>query len=251
MAASTPPMPCSTASRTVCWGSSWGSCGRYPIFRPGIGTASPSISLSSPAMIFSSVLLPLPFTPSTPILAPGKKDRLTPFRICRFGGTILPTRFMVKTYWAMLFLVEEGRKGKPGIMGDAGPRARRDPVWAPSGKTGLPKAPHTTGPLVLFFVRRLWRVEGPARPVAFCCSTSGGVFPWFDVSRSLRWLLPPPWQPPTAPARLHPMPRKRARWNRAPVPTSPPSGLHPAWPGAQLHRHRRPHRRRRHPAHAF
>jgi hypothetical protein len=23
------------------------------------------------------------------------------FRICRFGGTILPTRFMVKTYWAM------------------------------------------------------------------------------------------------------------------------------------------------------
>ncbi len=52
-------------------------------------------------MIFSSVLLPLPLTPSTPILAPGKKDRLMFFRICRFGGTILPTRFMVKTYWAM------------------------------------------------------------------------------------------------------------------------------------------------------
>ena len=54
-------------------------------------------------MIFSSVLLPLPLTPSTPILAPGKKDSETPFRICRFGGTILPTRFIVNTYWAMGF----------------------------------------------------------------------------------------------------------------------------------------------------
>jgi hypothetical protein len=24
------------------------------------------------------------------------------FRICRFGGTILPTRFIVNTYWAMM-----------------------------------------------------------------------------------------------------------------------------------------------------
>jgi hypothetical protein len=52
-------------------------------------------------MIFSSVDLPEPFRPSTPILAPGKKDKEMSFRICRFGGTILPTRFMVKTYWAM------------------------------------------------------------------------------------------------------------------------------------------------------
>jgi hypothetical protein len=34
-------------------------------------------------------------------LGAGKNDRLMFFRICRFGGTILPTRFMVKTYWAM------------------------------------------------------------------------------------------------------------------------------------------------------
>ena len=67
------------------------------MFRLGIGVASPSKSLSMPAMIFSSVDLPEPFRPSTPILAPGKKDREMSFRIWRFGGTILPTRFMVKT----------------------------------------------------------------------------------------------------------------------------------------------------------
>ena len=40
---------------------------------PGCGRASPSISVSMPAMIRSSVDLPEPFRPSTPILAPGKK----------------------------------------------------------------------------------------------------------------------------------------------------------------------------------
>ena len=40
---------------------------------PGCGRASPSISVSSPAMILSSVDLPAPFKPSTPILAPGKE----------------------------------------------------------------------------------------------------------------------------------------------------------------------------------
>jgi len=54
-----------------------------------------------PAMIFSSVDLPAPFKPSTPILAPGKKDSDTSLRICRLGGTVLVTRFIVKTYWAM------------------------------------------------------------------------------------------------------------------------------------------------------
>ena len=46
-------------------------------------------------MIFSSVLLPEPLSPSTPILAPGKNDSEMSLRICRLGGTILPTRFMV------------------------------------------------------------------------------------------------------------------------------------------------------------
>ena len=57
-------------------------------------------------MILSSVLLPEPLTPSTPILAPGKNDSEMFLRIWRFGGTILPTRFMVKTYWAMVFLAQ-------------------------------------------------------------------------------------------------------------------------------------------------
>jgi hypothetical protein len=41
----------------------------------GIGVASPSYSVSTPAMILSKVDLPEPLTPSTPILAPGKKLR--------------------------------------------------------------------------------------------------------------------------------------------------------------------------------
>ena len=52
-------------------------------------------------MIFSTVDLPEPFRPSTPILAPGKKDSDTCLRICRLGGTVLVTRFIVKTYCAI------------------------------------------------------------------------------------------------------------------------------------------------------
>jgi hypothetical protein len=39
----------------------------------GCGRASPSISVSTPAMIRRRVDLPAPFRPSTPIFAPGKK----------------------------------------------------------------------------------------------------------------------------------------------------------------------------------
>src|SRR5690606_4030473 len=83
---------------------------------PGMGTASPSMSLSTPAMIFRKVDLPEPFTPSTPILAPGKKLKVMSLRICRFGGTVFPTRFMVKTYWAIVVLdvlAERGSFVKP------------------------------------------------------------------------------------------------------------------------------------------
>jgi hypothetical protein len=48
-----------------------------------------------PPMILSSDDLPAPFSPSTPILAPGKKDKLMSRRMTRFGGTTLETRFMV------------------------------------------------------------------------------------------------------------------------------------------------------------
>ena len=46
-------------------------------------------------MILSKVDLPDPLSPRTPILAPGKKDREMSRRMCRLGGTTLPTRFMV------------------------------------------------------------------------------------------------------------------------------------------------------------
>jgi hypothetical protein len=60
--------------------------------RPGLA----SISVSMPAMMRSSVDLPAPLRPRTPILAPGKNDREISRRIFfRFGGTTLPTRFMV------------------------------------------------------------------------------------------------------------------------------------------------------------
>src|SRR5665647_1354039 len=83
------------------------------MFRPGMGVASPSISVSSPAMILSRLDLPEPFTPSTPILAPGKKLRETSLRICRLGGTILPTLFMVNTYLAIrITLIKKGKQRK-------------------------------------------------------------------------------------------------------------------------------------------
>ncbi len=71
---------------------------------PGMDTASPSISLSMPAMILSTVDLPAPLRPRRPILAPGKNESEMSLRICRLGGTILPTRFIVNTYCAMAVL---------------------------------------------------------------------------------------------------------------------------------------------------
>jgi hypothetical protein len=62
---------------------------------PLCARASPSMLVSMPPMIRSSVDLPEPFRPSTPIFAPGKNDRLMSFRIVRFGGTTFDTRFMV------------------------------------------------------------------------------------------------------------------------------------------------------------
>jgi hypothetical protein len=59
---------------------------------PGIGIASPSMSLSTPAMMRISEDLPEPLRPSRPIFAPGKKLSEMSLRICRLGGTILPTR---------------------------------------------------------------------------------------------------------------------------------------------------------------
>ena len=69
------PTPSSTFPRTVFFGSSWGSCERWPMRMPSAGNASPVNSLSSPAMMRRTVDLPAPFSPRMPILAPGKNER--------------------------------------------------------------------------------------------------------------------------------------------------------------------------------
>ena len=65
----------STLPRTSFVVSSRGSCGRKPTRVPSAGNASPAKSFSTPAMIFSSVDLPAPFKPRTPIFAPGRNER--------------------------------------------------------------------------------------------------------------------------------------------------------------------------------
>ena len=63
-------MPSSTLPRTSSDVSSVGSWWSMPTVAPGASMTSPPIWVSSPAMIRSSVDLPEPFGPSTPILAP-------------------------------------------------------------------------------------------------------------------------------------------------------------------------------------
>jgi hypothetical protein len=64
----------------------------------GIGIASPSKSLSMPAMMRSNVDLPAPLSPKTPIFAPGKKESEMSLRMTRLGGTTLLTLRIVYTY---------------------------------------------------------------------------------------------------------------------------------------------------------
>src|SRR5574338_890227 len=68
----------------------------------GCHCTSPSYSLSAPAMMRNTVDLPEPLRPRRPILAPGKKDREMSLMIWRLGGTILLTRSILITYWAMV-----------------------------------------------------------------------------------------------------------------------------------------------------
>ncbi len=76
--------------------------------------ASPVYSSSRPDMMPSSVDLPEPFAPSTPIFAPGKNDSEMSFSTSRSGGTNLPTRCMVKMYWALMATERTGHAGAPG-----------------------------------------------------------------------------------------------------------------------------------------
>src|SRR3954447_7024600 len=50
-------------------------------------------------MMRSRLDLPAPLGPSTPILAPGRKARVTSLRTCLSGGCTRLSRCIVKTYW--------------------------------------------------------------------------------------------------------------------------------------------------------
>ncbi len=85
-------------------------------------------------MIRSSVDLPDPFSPSTPIFAPGKKFSEMFLMMVRWGGTVFETRRMVYTYFAMrrIFACRAGARiavaQRDGINATAwvGSPARRD-----------------------------------------------------------------------------------------------------------------------------
>ena len=121
---------------------------------PGMGVASPSISLSTPAIILSRVDLPEPFKPNIPILAPGKKLREISFKIWRLGGTILPTRFMVKTYWAMGCVLS----GSKAIKRRLSPHPRSMPQYNP-----LPPPVAATSALLLEQASNVFLVCRPYR----------------------------------------------------------------------------------------
>ncbi len=76
------PKADSIVSRTVRLSSSTGSCATMPARKPGVSCAVPWKSVSTPAMMRSTLLLPAPFSPTMPILAPGKKHRLMSFSTC-------------------------------------------------------------------------------------------------------------------------------------------------------------------------
>jgi hypothetical protein len=57
--------------------SSSGSWASRPTVKPGSRRASPLDGCSTPAIILSKVDLPVPFGPTTPILAPGRKASVT------------------------------------------------------------------------------------------------------------------------------------------------------------------------------
>ena len=72
--------PSSTLPSTVLVSSSTGSCGNIPALWPGMRRTSPLEGCSNPAIIRSSVDLPIPFGPTTPIFAPGKNPSVTSSR---------------------------------------------------------------------------------------------------------------------------------------------------------------------------
>src|SRR3954452_9833398 len=91
----------STFSRTVRPSLSGGSCWSMPTVAPGSRIASPLLACSRPAMILSSVDLPVPLGPTTPIFAPCRNDNVTLSRTT-LSPWALRTLRSVNTYSAMV-----------------------------------------------------------------------------------------------------------------------------------------------------
>src|SRR5918994_4547757 len=95
---------------------------------PWPGNASPVKLVSTPAMIFSSVDLPAPLAPSTPILAPGRKESQISLRTTVSGGAALPSPFIVETYCGAIGQGSVVRGQSPGVSGQSPAVSRQGSV---------------------------------------------------------------------------------------------------------------------------
>src|SRR3954463_2575974 len=77
-------------------------------------------------MIRSSVDLPEPLRPSTPIFAPGRNDSEMSFSTCLSGGCVRLSLYMVKMYCALTATVLAGARGSAG----SAPSVQNRPVSA-------------------------------------------------------------------------------------------------------------------------
>src|SRR4051794_13436210 len=91
--------PSSTLPRTSFDSSRCGSCSSRPTEAPGASWASPRYSVSWPAMMRSSVDLPAPLRPRTPIFAPGRKLSEMSRSTCLSGGCVRDSLYIWKMYW--------------------------------------------------------------------------------------------------------------------------------------------------------
>src|SRR3954471_8138678 len=152
----------------------------------GIGTASPSWSLSSPAMMRNRLDLPDPFRPSTPILAPGKNDSEISLRMIRLGGTTLPTRFIVKTYWAMCLC---GRCLRPQLLRKKG--EDRDYTAAPARQREALTTSRSAHDLCALVCKVTIGHDATAAPIA----SASGIFPASICADFREFFRCRPWFP--------------------------------------------------------
>src|SRR4051812_47846179 len=103
--------------------------------------ASPLLACSSPAMIFSRVDLPVPLGPTTPILAPCRKDRVTLSRTT-LSPWALRTLRSVKTYSAMIRKPKGQHAHLPIRVGGRCDRIARSVELGSVGLVGVQHLPH-------------------------------------------------------------------------------------------------------------